>query len=117
VRTARNGDKFFWWFEADRLFADKMIHPLLYKAGSEYKISGSLNRDANAVMMDTVPAEKYSIWLTEKMLDLNRTLTVRSKGSQSKKIEPKSDSRTLLKDVRQRADRQHPFWVQIPIPN
>ena len=117
VRTARNGDKFFWWFEADRLFADKMIHPLLYKAGSEYKISGSLNRDANAVTMDTVPAEKYSIWLTEKMLDLNRTLTVRSKGSQSKKIEPKSDSRTLLRDVRQRADRQHPFWVQIPIPN
>ena len=111
--TARAGDRFFWWFETDQLNTDKLIHPLLpFKAGGKYTIKSTLNKEANSISMDTVPARKYTIWLAPDFLDFSRMITV-----EKKRIDPKPDLRVMLEDVRGRSDRQHPFWMRVDFPN
>jgi pimeloyl-ACP methyl ester carboxylesterase len=118
VETCRYGDKFFWWFATDQLLPSttRITHPHLYRDGDGYKIEGSINKVTNSVSMDTVPADAYTIYLTSEMLDVTKLLTVSHKGK-TKKVEPKLDTRVMLEDVHRRVDRQHPFWVKIPIPN
>jgi hypothetical protein len=116
VKTSRHGDRYFWWFETEQLFAEKLVHPLLYRDGSEYKIESRILKESNTVDLEIVPADRYTVNLTADMVDMTQTITVRHKGGPTKRIEPKFDSKTLLRDVRERADRQHPFWVRLEMP-
>jgi pimeloyl-ACP methyl ester carboxylesterase len=116
VKTSRHGDRYFWWFETEQLFAEKLVHPLLYRDGSEYKIESRILKESNTVDLEIVPADRYTVNLTADMVDMTQIITVRHKGGPTKRIEPRFDSKTLLRDVRERADRQHPFWVRLEMP-
>jgi pimeloyl-ACP methyl ester carboxylesterase len=109
VTTSRAGDRFFWWFETGELTPNKLVHPLLYKADSEYKIESSRSVVNNSVRMKTVPAKRYSIFLTPEVVDFSRSPI--SVGD--RKVEAKPDLRIMLEDARGRADRQHPFWMRV----
>jgi pimeloyl-ACP methyl ester carboxylesterase len=109
--TSRAGDRFFWWFETQQLLPDKLVHPLLYAAGVEYKVESVLSKEANSIQMRKAPAKNYTIWLSPEMVDFSRTIIV-----ENKRLEPKPSVRTLLEDVRARADRQHPFWMKVEMP-
>jgi hypothetical protein len=61
--------------------------------------------------MQTVPAKKYTIYLGPEFIDFTRTIEI-----DRKRIEPKPDIRVMLEDVRGRADRQHPFWMRVDMP-
>lgn len=109
--TSRAGDRFFWWFEADQLNSERLVHPLLYEPGFEYKVESSINTTTNSVRIQTAPAKKYSIYLSPDFIDMTRIIEV-----DGKRVEPKPDVRLMLEDVRGRADRQHPFWMKIDKP-
>ncbi len=109
--TSRAGDRFFWWFETEQLNSEKLVHPLLYQPGIEYKIESSINTATNSIRMQTVPAKKYTIYLGPEFIDFTRTIEI-----DRKRIEPKPDIRVMLEDVRGRADRQHPFWMRVDMP-
>ena len=114
--TSRAGDRFFWWFEAKQLLPEKLVHPLLYKPGQEYRIESSINKEANTVSMKTVPAKYFTVWLSPEMVDFEKQITLSIKGSRERK-DPKPETRVMLEDVRGRADRQHPFWMRVDFPN
>ena len=112
--TLRAGDRFFWWFETDQLFPEKLVSPLLYpwvKPGSGYQIKSSVNKETNLVSMETVPAKDFTVWLSPEMVDFESQITVISKGVRTR-LDPKPETRVILDDVRGRADRQHPFWMR-----
>ncbi|MEQ1828187.1 MAG: alpha/beta hydrolase, partial [Pirellula sp.] len=107
--TSRAGDRFFWWFESSLLNQDKLVHPLLYKAGTEYKVASNRNVTNNAIRVQIAPTKQYSIYLSPDVVDF-------SKGQMvvvDKKVEPKPDIRVMLEDARTRVDRQHPFWMRV----
>jgi len=113
VTTLRAGDRFFWWFETEDLFTDKLISPLLYrftKPGSGYQIKSSVNKETNSIFFETVPADNFTIWLSPEMVDFEKQITV-IKGGRTR-IDPKPETRVILEDARGRADRQHPFWMR-----
>ncbi len=118
VKTARAGDRYFWWFETDQLLQQDLVHPLLpYKGGKDYKIESRLIKETNLIDMIQIPANQYTVNLTAQMVDMTRPIQVRGKGSSTTRtIEPPTDASALLRDVRQRADRQHPFWIRISMP-
>ena len=113
--TSRAGDRFFWWFETKQLSQEKLVPPLLYKAGSEYEIKSTINKENNTVLMETVPAKNFTIWLSPEMVDLEKEIHFSIKGKRERR-DPMPDSRVILEDVRGRADRQHPFWMRADFP-
>ncbi len=113
--TSRAGDRFFWWFETKQLFQDKLVPPLLYKAGFEYEIKSTIIKENNTVLMETVPAKNFTLWLSPEIIDLEKEIHFSIKGKRERR-DPKPDSRVILEDVRGRADRQHPFWMRVDFP-
>lgn len=122
VTTVRAGDKFFWWFQTDRLFEEKLAHPLLLtkdaKAGGGYKIESSIvqSGDKNIVVLGTIPAKTCTILLSPDIIDFSKeTIEIRGKGK-NVTLRPKPETRVMLEDVRGRADRQHPTWMRVDLP-
>lgn len=117
VKTNRMGDRFFWWFETDQLKEGKNInHPLLFDPGTEHTVETEIIREPNnVIMMKKAPADRFTIWLTPDMLDLSRNVQVTVRGK-NERYEPAADTRVLMKDVRTRCDRQHPFWMKVDFP-
>ncbi len=116
--TSRAGDRFFWWFETKQLFVEKLVPPLLYeaglkKAGAEYEVKSEINN--NTVLMGTVPAKNFTIWLSPELVDFEKEITLSIKGTRERR-DPKPETRVILEDVRGRADRQHPFWMRVDFP-
>lgn len=117
VKTNRLGDRFFWWFETDQLKEGKNInHPLLFDPGTEHTVESEIVREPNnVVIMKKAPADRFTIWLSPEMLDLSRNVQVTVRGK-NERYEPAADTRVLMKDVRTRCDRQHPFWMKVDFP-
>ena len=114
--TSRAGDRFFWWFETENLFTDKLVHPLFDpEKWDEYEIEGSYNKETNAVRLLKVPAKNYSIWLNNDMVDFRRRVSIETKGT-TKKLDITPSTAVMLEDVRLRGDRQHPFWYRVEMP-
>lgn len=126
VTTLRAGDKFFWWFQTDRLYDDKLVHPLLYtkdtKPGGGYKIDCSIvtTAEKNIVNLGNVPAKTCTILLSPDLVDFNKPIEIRGKGKgvslRAELEQRKAMSRVMLEDVRGRADRQHPAWIRVELP-
>jgi predicted esterase len=116
VKTSRAGDRFFWWFETSELYPKQLVNPLLKPAAwVEYQIDASLNRENNSVRVGKVPADRYTIWLTENMVDFTKRVSIETKGP-SRKIDAVPSTQIMLEDVRGRGDRQHPFWYRVDLP-
>ncbi len=116
VVTSRAGDRFFWWFETENLFSEKLVNPLFPPdKWDEYEIEGSINKENNAVRLLKVPAKSYSIWLNPDMVDFNRRVSIETKGN-TKKLDVTPSTSVILEDVRLRGDRQHPFWYRVEMP-
>jgi dienelactone hydrolase len=116
VLTSRAGDRFFWWFETTELYPKQLVNPLLKPAAwMEYEIDASLNRENNAVRVGKVPADRYTIWLSDNMVDFTKRVSIETKGS-SRKIDAAPSTQVMLEDVRGRGDRQHPFWYRVDLP-
>jgi pimeloyl-ACP methyl ester carboxylesterase len=118
--TMRHGDEFFWWLELDGMKDGTAIDPVLWDQNKKTrirakKIEASVNAE-NQIRISQGPTERFTVWLRPGMgVDLNETVTIRY-GSRRFDHSYDRNLKTMLEDVRQRADRKRPFWTKKRVP-
>lgn len=107
VSTLRPWDTFFWWVELEEMPETTISLP------AEWPGTGSRpgKTDARILKENTLSvsssANRVTVWLSPDLIDFSKRVTLNRK---SYPVQP--DRVTLLEDVRQRGDRQHPFWAK-----
>lgn len=108
--TLRSWDNFFWFVEIPDLPPSKMVAPNAWPPPANFqplKIEGRILKN-NGLTCTKLKGNPTVIWLSPDMVNFSQPITIN--GSR-KTITP--NLRTLLEDVRTRADRQHPFWAKV----
>jgi predicted esterase len=113
--TMRDWDCFFWWVELDGLPPKSQVDPEHWPppAGSRAaQVKGKITGNNINVFAGSA---QVSIWLSPQMVDFKQRVSIVVNGQQIYAKEPflQGDPRTILEDVRTRADRQHPFWTRL----
>ena len=114
VSMMRPGDRFFYWVEAPDFATDSnsfSFKPADARVGIEASITAK-----NGISVSKTPSPTLTwFWLTPEMVDFKQPVSVRVKGN-SKRVDVSSDLEVILEDVRQRADRLHPFHFKVSVP-
>ncbi len=111
--TMRNSDNYFWWFELHGILPVKVIHPERWemtKRKSDLEVSAKIVDNHITYRGDNKNA---TVWLSPDLVDFAEKIKIGSRFNQA--IQP--STRVLLEDVRQRGDRQHPFWARVDMIN
>lgn len=110
--TMRPWDRFFWWVEVDKLSDRFTVLPTQWPDPRARPASIEARALPNNRVVIKTGADAVTAWLSPELVDLSRPVTVVVNGREVKgEIQPSAE--VLLEDVRVRADRQHPFWIQI----
>lgn len=125
--SMRPWDYYFWWVELGNLNRDAaefVRDPVFWPEQGGIpkrmiKVTGKLNKAANTVQVDVGPKlRNVLVFLSPEMVDFNNKATVRVNGANYHPpggfIEP--DIETILRDVKTRGDRLHPFWAVLKNP-
>jgi pimeloyl-ACP methyl ester carboxylesterase len=116
VVTLRPWDRFFWWIEMESAPERTVVLPTDWPPPTPIR---PFEIEAKTMPPGTIPAntlvarcgaDRVRIWLSPELVDFTRPVTVTLDGRRLWKDEFVPDKRTLLEDLRLRADRQHPFW-------
>ena len=71
-----------------------------------------MDRDKNEVVVRKLRDIDVRLWLLPDLIDFNRPIKINGKGNDFREqVSP--SRRVILEDVRQRGDRQHPFWAEL----
>ena len=108
----RPGDRFFYWIEAPEFATDN--NSFTFKPGDNRGMEANINAK-NGISVTQNPSPSTWVWLNPEMVDFKQPVTVRVKGT-TKKFDVASDLDVILEDVRQRADRLHPFHFKVSVP-
>jgi pimeloyl-ACP methyl ester carboxylesterase len=113
--TMRNFDNFFWYLELEGLPSRSLVSPLAWPApASTRPAMQEFRRTATNTLRIDTGAERARLWLSPDVIDLGGKITMTVNGrSRTYSVDP--DVRTILDDVRTRADRQHPFWTRVDL--
>ncbi|WP_145048915.1 peptidase [Lignipirellula cremea] len=109
--SMRPWDNFFWWLEVSDLPERSMVSPLSWPPESgaiPVKIEGSV-LETNGVVVKSGAASSI-IYLTPEIVNFEERILI---NGRSQEIKP--DAEVMLKDVRSRVDRQHPFWAKFEL--
>ncbi|MEM9828213.1 MAG: alpha/beta hydrolase [Planctomycetota bacterium] len=114
--TMRPHDNFFWWLELGEIRPNAVIHPMLWERAERKraaKISGEIM--ANNSIRFSGPSDRFSLRLSPIIgIDFGSPIEVR-RGA-NPKVNFDGNPETILEDVRTRADRKRPCWMQIDWP-
>ena len=117
--TIRTGDQFFWWLELGQIKEGVPVDPILWDQAERIragKISASIGVD-NQIRLKNAPADRFRLLLRPQVgVDLNQEVVVRYGTASPKRFFFDGELKTMLEDVRQRADRKRAFWMSIDIP-
>jgi len=117
--SMRPWDRFFWWVEMEGPPARTMTLPAQWPPATN---AHPFAVEAKTMPPNTVPAtslqvrcgaDRVKIWLSPELVDLTAPVTVTLDGRRLLKDQVLPDTRTMLEDLRLRADRQHPFWAVV----
>ena len=117
--SMRPWDRFFWWVEMESAPARTVVLPSHWPPPATIR---PFEIEAKTMPPGTVPAgilavrcgaDRVRIWLSPEFVDFSRPVTVTLDGRRLWKDEIVPDKRTMLEDLRLRADRQHPFWAVV----
>ncbi len=113
VSTARPGDNFFWFLELRDMNPSIVINPHLYSIKSQISVADAtvLPAGTNGLRVGSFPSDGYTLWLSPDFVNLDEKITIIDRGK-TRLLTPVIDISVLLEDIRQRADRQHPFWMR-----
>lgn len=135
--SLRPWDNFFWWVELEGMPPGAMIDPADWgrvRVGQPMLTRSSITPGGTIYV--TTGAQKVTVWLSPEVVNFSErpTLVVNgqripfsvaepsagdssSAGRTGKIVDVLNDVdfqvRTILEDVRTRADRQHPFWIKV----
>lgn len=119
VRSLRNTDCYYWFFEMDGIPRQNIIEPPLYDAAKKFKeitFTGKLNQNVISVgPRSNKIRNKTTIWLSPEFIDFKKRVEIRGRGPQ--KIDIVESKKTLLNDVLRRGDTAHPFWARLDYIN
>jgi hypothetical protein len=116
-KILRPWDNYYWFIEIDpaSIPSDKMVWPeawtdkgsgigveSFYKSTNRFRI----NRSTKAL----------NFWLGPDFVDFNQEISISGQVKEFKGMVAPS-VRVLLEDVRQRGDREHPYWAKLKLSN
>jgi pimeloyl-ACP methyl ester carboxylesterase len=111
--SMRPWDNFFWWAELDNLPEASLTSPVSWPPPGTARPARTSGRilENNRLTLRT-GAGRVTVWLSPRMVDLDRRVAVVINGREHRDP-PEASLEVLLEDVRTRGDRQHPFWAKI----
>jgi len=112
--SMRPWDRFFWWLEFETAPPKTVTLPANWppaKGAAPLEIEGRVT--PGNTMAATCGGRGVRIWLAPEFTDMTRPVTVTLGGARLFKGAVVPDLGVMLEDLRQRADRQHPFWAVV----
>jgi pimeloyl-ACP methyl ester carboxylesterase len=114
-KTMRQWDNFFWWVEIEGLPPRSGVDPADWPppTGTQAaQVKGKIiGKNGLSV---TASSGGATVWISPEMLDFKQRATITVNGRSVRGNQTiKPELRTMLEDVRTRADRQHPFWARV----
>lgn len=114
--SLRPWDSYFWWLEVDLENHPKMIMPEqnwnTVKNRSNWDITGELKDTRPNYFYIRGARENAILWLSPELVDFSLNVEINGQSGTFKGgVQP--SRKTILEDVRTRADRQHPYWAKI----
>ena len=109
----RRWDNYHYWYEGYGFDPDAIIEPEawpLITKRSDRVIECEVNVAENSYKISRL-GERATVWLSPEITDFDRPITFDSLDKETFEVSP--SRRVILEDVRQRADRQHPFWAKV----
>ncbi|MEO0530269.1 MAG: peptidase [Planctomycetota bacterium] len=114
--TMRPWDNYFWWIEASDLPPKAMTAPAEWPPNRGVRAATVRGRKfAGNKLGVFTGAEKVTVWLSPELIDFEEPVEIEHNGRRlvprNERIDP--SLRTLLEDVRTRADRLRPYWARV----
>jgi predicted esterase len=112
--SMRPWDRFFWWLEFATAPPKTVTLPSNWppaKGATPFEIEGRVT--PGNTMAASCGGRGVRIWLAPEFTDMTRPVTVTLGGERLFKGPVVPDVRVMLEDLRQRGDRQHPFWAVV----
>ncbi len=112
--SMRPWDRFFWWVEMEGLPPRTVVLPEQWPPAAgvrPFQIEAKVG--ATNSLSVRCGADRVRVWLSPELVDFTRPLTVTLDGQRLLKGPATPDAQVMLEDLRQRGDRQHPFWAVV----
>ena len=112
--TLRPWARQFWWLEADRIPPEDIVLPALWPPKEKIlsaNFSGKMLAQ-NKFVVSVPKGTSATMWLSRELVDFSKNIEISGRGNDFRGA-VKPSRKVLLEDVRQRGDRQHPFWAKI----
>ncbi len=117
--TMRPWDNCFWWFELDLAGNPRMVYPeedWQNADRSDWIVEGKVRDTRPNAFVLRGAQNDATLWLLPEIVDFSRDVEISGQSGKFRgSVQP--SRRVLLEDVRQRADRQHPYWARITRQN
>lgn len=112
IVTSRSSDRSFWWLEVPELQGENIVNPLLFKPGRANIEGNRMIAPENGLRVTKFPGKNCIVWLGPEFVDFSKRAVFLVKGDK-KSLDLQADLKTMLEDVRTRADRQHAYWAKL----
>jgi hypothetical protein len=115
-KTVRPWDNYFWFLEAGEIPEANIVWPEMYRSNKlrAFKLEGSVSpgRTNQFQLSPARPPGTTTLWLGSDYVDFSKQIEIKGMGRDFRGFASPS-RRTLLEDVRKRADRQRPYLAKI----
>jgi pimeloyl-ACP methyl ester carboxylesterase len=114
-KTMRSWDNYFWWVELQGLPPKSVVDPADWPAAGALPVEVKASINDKKVLNVQAGSSQVTVWLSPQMLDFKQRSTIMVNGRRLNNSDQliRPDLQTMLKDVRSRGDRQHPFWARV----
>lgn len=114
--TMRPWDNYFWWIETADLPPKAMTAPAEWPPGRGVRAATVRGRKFTGNKLGVFTgAKKVTVWLSPELINFEEPVEIEHNGRRlvprNERVDP--SLRTLLEDVRTRADRQRPYWAKV----
>ena len=115
-KTVRPWDNYFWFLEAGEIPEANVVWPEMFRSNKlrAFKLEGSVSpgRTNQFQLSPARPPGISTLWLGSDYVDFSKQIEIKGMGRDFRGFASPS-RRTLLEDVRKRADRQRPYLAKV----
>ena len=115
-KTVRPWNNYFWFLEVSEIPEANIVWPELYRSNKlrAFKLEGAVSpeRTNQFQLSPARPPGIATLWLGSDYVDFTKQIEIKGMGRDFRGFATPS-RRTLLEDVRKRADRQRPYLAKV----
>lgn len=116
-KTIRPWDNYFWFLEVSEIPEANIVWPEQFRSNKirTFKLKGSVSpaRTNQFTLAPARPPGIATLWLNTDYVDFSKQIEIKGMGGRDFRGFASPSRRTLLEDVRTRADRQRPHLAKI----